>query len=213
MNQELSSLLSTSEQLLVQQRKEWTEIIIDWETKNKYAVLDPQGHELAFIAERGGGFGTMLLRGIFRSHRSFSIDVIARSKEVLLTLSRSFFWFFSDLEVHAPDGERFGSVHRRFGIFHKRYDLRDDGGHVFATIASPFWRLWRFQLAGTEASIAKKWGGVLREVFTDADTYLIDFARHPWTSAQRAVILATAISIDFDFFENNQGRRGLIGND
>jgi uncharacterized protein YxjI len=212
MSESLPELLAQP-QLMVKQTKEWVEIFIDWETSNKYIVMDTHGDQLAFIAERGGGFGAAIMRGIARSHRAFHIDVFTHSKDILLTLSRKFFWFFSDLEVRSPAGEHFGSVHRRFAIFHKRYDLRDQHGDVFASISSPFWRLWTFQLVGTDAKIAKKWGGVLREVFTDADTYMIDYGTRDWSEAERAVIFAAAISIDFDFFENNQGKRGLLTDD
>lgn len=105
-----------------------------------------------------------------------------------------------------------GGIHRRFGILHKKYDLRDENGQLFARIESPIWRLWTFpvlDLGGQErAVITKRWGGFLREMFTDADNYLVDFMTHPWTIQQRAAIFAAAVSIDFDFFENNQGRRG-----
>lgn len=208
----VQDLVSHYQQLYVQQRKEWIEIVVDWETTNKYAVLDQSGAEVAFIAERGGGWITRLKRWFFRSHRAFEIDVLSKSSQVLLHLSRPFFWFFSDLAVSSPQGEKFGSVHRRFGVLFKKYDLRDEMGQVFARVKSPIWRLWTFpvqDLSGqTRSTIAKRWGGVLREVFSDADTYQVDFGSHPWTPAQKAVLFAAAISIDFDFFENNQGSRG-----
>lgn len=210
MKPELVDLLTHHSTLFIQQRKEWTEIVIDWETSNKYAILDSQRGEQGFIAERGGGFATKLKRLLLRSHRPLDIDVLSRTSEVLLHLSRAFFWFFSDLDVKSPEGERFGSVHRRFGILRKIYDLKDETGHVFARIESPIWRLWTFPVVGTQAVISKKWGGALRELFTDADTYRVDFSDHPWSNPQRAVLLAAAISIDFDFFENNQGRGGLL---
>ena len=50
----------------------------------------------------------------------------------------------------------------------------------------------------------------MRELFTDADTYRIAFEVGSWTLEQRLVVFAAAISIDFDFFENNQGRGGTI---
>ena len=62
---------------------------------------------------------------------------------------------------------------------------------------------------GQTATISKKWGGALREVFSDADTFRIEFGTASWTEEQRAVLLAAAISIDFDFFENNQGSGGI----
>ena len=58
------------------------------------------------------------------------------------------------------------------------------------------------------ANIAKKWGGALREVFTNADAFLIDYGAANWKAHERAVIFAAAISIDFDFFEQNKGGAG-----
>ena len=37
------------------------------------------------------------------------------------------------------------------------------------------------------------------------NTYRVELAPMPWTEEQRVVLLAAAVSIDFDFFENNQG--------
>ena len=53
------------------------------------------------------------------------------------------------------------------------------------------------------ARISKKWSGLLKEYFTDTDNFMVEFGTKAWSAAQRAVIVATAISIDFDFFENN----------
>jgi hypothetical protein len=209
MRKELLSILEHP-QLFVQQRKEWVEIVVDFETRNKYAILDAAKNQIGFIAERSGRFLDVLKRMFLRSHRPFVVEVLDQAGTRILHLSRSFFWFFSDLEVTSEEGERYGSLHRRFGILHKIYDLRDEHGQVFGRIESPIWRLWTFPVVGTRAAISKKWGGALREVFTDADTYLIDYADQDWTPAQRAVILAAAVSIDFDFFENNQGSRGIF---
>jgi uncharacterized protein YxjI len=144
------------------------------------------------------------------------MELMDNAGETLLRLSRNFFWFFSDLTIARPSGEVLGSVHRRFGFIHKKYDLRDASGRLFATVSSPIWRLWTFPIIGTSgqshgAEVAKKWGGALREIFTDADTFRVNFGSGSWSEAERAVILACAISIDFDFFENNQGSSGVAG--
>jgi uncharacterized protein YxjI len=206
--------IASSSKLFVQQRKEWAEILIDWETANKYAVLDEQKRQIGYIAERSDGFWTHVKRWFLRSHRGFRIEVLGPAGERVLTLTRAFFWFFSDLLVLGPEGARHGEVRRRFGILRRKYDLVDETGRTFARIASPIWRIWTFAVrdeSGTErAVISKKWGGALTEIFTDADTYMVDFGDHPWSEGQRAVIFAAAISVDFDFFENNQGRGGLL---
>jgi hypothetical protein len=56
------------------------------------------------------------------------------------------------------------------------------------------------------AVITKKWRGLVTEYYTDADSFGLDFGTCEWTLAQRAVIFAAMISIDYDYFENNPGR-------
>ena len=88
---------------------------------------------------------------------------------------------------------------------------------VFATIKSPLWRFWTFPLLDAEgrevARIEKRWSGFFKEVMSDADKFEVDVGTHAWTLAERAVIFAAAISIDFDFFENNQNKaaRSFLG--
>ena len=70
---------------------------------------------------------TTLKRFFLRSHRPLDIDVFDGQQQAVLHLTRSFFFFFSDLEVLEPaSGTKFGSIHRRFGIIYKKYDLYDN---------------------------------------------------------------------------------------
>ena len=83
-----------------------------------------------------------------------------------------------------------------------------------ASLKSPFWRIWTFPIkdgVGRSAGkITKKWSGLLKEAFTDADTFAVDFEDYPWNKEQKPLLLATAISIDFDYFEENSGNGGGI---
>lgn len=202
------TFLATHPQLSLKQRKEWVEIFIDFETRNQYAVRGAGGEEVGTLAEEGGGFGATLKRWLLRSHRPLEAALCDRTGAVVLRLSRPFFFLFSDLHVRDVNGQPIGSVHRRFGILHRKYDLRDSFGRTFARVKSPIWRIWTFFVKaedGRDATIGKKWGGLLREAFADADTFGIDFSQATWAAEERAVIFSAAVSIDFDFFENNQG--------
>jgi len=210
----LAQFFASPPAFFIRQRKEWAEILVDYETKNQYQVMDEGQRELAIVVERAGGFFDFLRRGFLRSHRPLEIDLVDPGGQGILHLSRSFFFFFSDLDVLDADGTKVGSVQRRFGIVFKKYDLADANGEVFARIKSPLWRLWTFpvnDLSGEQRSvITKRWGGAMREVFTDADVFMVDYAAAPWTDEQRATVFAAAISIDFDFFENNQANDGML---
>ena len=198
--------LTATPQLFIKQQKEWAEILVDFETANRYEIMDANKQKVGMIAERGGGFMRTIQRMVLRSHRPLEIDVFDMQQNAILHFARSFFFFFSDLHVTAG-GQSLGSVHRRFGIIYKKYDLIDETGAVFARISAPLWRIWTFPLinsaGATVGEISKKWSGLLAEVFTDADSFLVNYGEESWTHSQRAVILAAAISIDFDFFEDN----------
>jgi len=202
--------LTHSSQLVVKQIRELTEIFLGLETRNKYAIFDETGAPCGTVVERGSGVAHFLRRIFFRSHRPFDIDIFGSAGQPVLALSRPFFFFFSDIGVTRSTGEFLGSAHRRFGIINKRYDLRDAQGNTFATVRSSLFKIWTFAIRDMQdqevSRISKKWTGVLKEVFTDADNFLVEFGTAPWSPAQRAVILATSISVDFDFFENNNNR-------
>lgn len=209
-----SAIFADYPQLFVRQRKEWTEIMIDWETKNQYTILDVHQNEVGTVVEKSGGIADFLARSFLRSHRPFEIGVFDSNGGLALKLMRSFFFLFSNMEIQDPTGRTLGRVQRRFGLLYRKYDLYDEAGILFARIKGPLWKIWTFPVVSTsgigEASITKRWGGALREIFTDADSFLIDFMQGQWSEQQRRVIFSAAISIDFDFFENNQANDGFI---
>jgi uncharacterized protein YxjI len=210
----LREVLEKAEVYFVRQKKEWTEIVVDFETRNQYEVIDEAGQTVGTVSEVSSGVGGFLKRNFFGSHRALDIRVHDASGEPLFRFSRSFFFLFSSLLVIAEGGAPIGRIERRFGLLYKKYDLVDRDQRVFAHVKSPLWRLWTFparHVNGTStARIEKKWGGALREVFADADTFRVAIETGDWNPAERLVLFATALSIDFDFFENNQGSRGLL---
>jgi uncharacterized protein YxjI len=207
---DLTQALTSGSQLVVKQKRELTEVFLGFETRNRYLVFDQTGAPCGSIEEQGTGIGALLKRIFLKSHRSFVIHVSDASGKLLLEFSRPFFFFFSDIAVRVPNGPTLGTAHRRFGILHKNYDLRDPNGQIFAKIRSSVFKIWTFAVRdrdGNEvARISKKWTGLLKEYFTDSDNFMIEFGTKQWTPAQRAIIFATAISIDFDFFENNNSK-------
>lgn len=207
----LAVLLAWPVMVIEQHARHWWEILLNWEQANQYHICNNEGRNLGLMEEHSTGFLNALMRVFLGSHRPLDITVnLYQRDEVVLELRRSFFFFFSDLDVITAEGRRLGSVHRRFGIIYKRYDLLDESGRVFARIASPLWRLWTFPIFNMDgekvAVISKKWSGLAKEYFTDADNFALDFGEVDWNLPQKAVIFAAALSIDFDFFENNNNR-------
>tara|TARA_Y100000385_G_C13067044_1_gene627208 strand:- start:721 stop:1374 length:654 start_codon:yes stop_codon:yes gene_type:complete len=209
----IEDLIQSSSEFMIKQKKEWLEILSGFESKNNYQIYNSDKEQLGFISEIGSGFLKVLSRLFLRSHRPFEIKISNNEGHELLSVHRPFFWFFSDLYVEY-NGKKYGSIHRRFSGIYKTYSILDPMGVEIFQIKSPIWRLWTFpilnKLGNRVGVISKKWQGVIKEVFTDADAFFIDLNSPELTIDQRILLFVSGISIDFDFFEQNQGSGSLL---
>jgi uncharacterized protein YxjI len=198
--------------LIVKQTHEIVEIVVNFETANRYIIMDETGNLLGRIIEKGGGLWNIIKRNFFRSHRPFEVHIYDNENTELLVLKRSFYFFFSDLYIYKKN-RKIGHVRRRFKLFGTKYDFNNGEGRTFASIHAGIFRIWKFpivnKMGASAGHIVKKWrgfdlGGILTEAFTDADTFLIDYGQENWSQEQKEIILSAAVAVDFDHFENNQ---------
>jgi len=191
--------LAAVDSLIVRQKKEWTEILTGFETKNKYAVMDPAGNELYFAAEVGTGF---LSRNFLQSLRPWTIQVLDRGGGVVLEVKRSFRFYFHRADVLDGQGNLLGSVRKRFSMLRRIYTVYDAGQEVFE-LFGPIFHPWTFRIRrdGQEiGKITKRWSGVLKEAFTDADNFGVAFPPEA-DPARKALLLGAVFLIDFVHFE------------
>jgi uncharacterized protein YxjI len=189
--------------LVLRQRKELAELL-GYESRNKYEVLDPHGTVLLYAAEQGKGLGAMFARQLFGHWRSYEIHVFDSARNVLLRAVHPFRWFFQRLEVFDGSGRFLGALQQRWAFFSKRFDVEDASGRVLLQVSSPFWRPWTFpfERAGQRvASVVKKWSGALTELFTDADSFRIEYEQPGLSPDERALLLCAGVFIDMQYFE------------
>lgn len=190
--------------LKLRQRKELAEFF-GYESRNKYEVCDPNGQVILYAAEQGSGLGAAFMRQVLGHMRTFEVHVFDNARNLVVRAVHPFRFFFQRLEVFAADGRPLGALQQRFAFFYKSFDVNDAQGNTLMTVRSPFWRPWTFtfQRGGQDvATVAKKWGGTLTEVFTDADSFRIDFASPQLDPDARALLLAAGLFIDLQYFEN-----------
>ncbi len=201
--------LANYQELVVRQTKEMLEIFTGFETANRYRILTPEGEEAMFCYEESG----MLSRQFMGSHRPLNLHVVDKEGQPILNANRSFFWFFSHLNVQDGSGTPLGSLHRKFAMLSRRFALLDSGGQQIAGLNGRVFRPYTFTLnnaSGQEMGrIVKQWGGILREGFTDADTFSIQFSDVERSQEIRLLLIASAFAIDLDFFENKGSRAGI----
>ena len=69
------------------------------------------------------------------------------------------------------------------------------------------WFAWDFHITdskGTEiGTVSKKWGGLVKEIFTDSDKYVVNISDSLTEENQRIAVLSTAVVIDMILKEQN----------
>jgi hypothetical protein len=53
--------------------------------------------------------------------------------------------------------------------------------------------------------VCDRWGGLIKELYTDVDTFIVNFPSAA-DGPDRALLLGATFLLDFLFFENNQRR-------
>ena len=191
--------LTRYSELVIRQQIEQMEIFTPFETANRYSVHTSDGAQLMHAYEESGD----MTRQFAGSRRPLSIHVVESDGAPVLHASRDFFWFRSHLRVDA-DGRRIGALNRVFGLGRK-FALVDQNDREITRLTSGLFRPHTFvaQSAGGEiARVTKQWSGFGREMFTDADTFVVQFTDTSTDNDFRLLMLASAFAIDLDFFEN-----------
>ncbi len=125
-------------------------------------------------------------------------------RDVLLQLRRPFRFFFSLLNVQNKEGSSLGHIERKLAIFSKQYCVYNEEGQEVYEIYGPFIRPWTFEIkqeGRVVGKITKKWSGLLKETFSDADNFGIEFPKKA-SCAEKVLLLGAVFLIDFCHFEN-----------
>jgi Scramblase len=198
--------------LRVRQIHEWGEILVGWETRNRYEASGLDGNFMLYIGETGEGWGNALLRNLW-PFRRVELECMTQGGTRALSIEQPWTFFFTYVEVKAWDGRLLGTLQQRFGLLRRTFDLCSPGGAVLATLEGPLWRPWTFyvkQHGETVATIRKQWSGLGKEMFTDADHFGVEFHPGLTDTRLRQMVLAATLMVDLCYFEERSSSGSLF---
>ena len=199
--------IAAQKSILIKQRRETIEIL-GFETRNKYEILTADGKSMGFAAEQQKGILGILLRQVFGHWRRFDINIFDTERKLHFVATHPFRFYFQRLEVKDELGKIMGHLERQFSILSKKFMVYNQNNEVSSSMYSGLFKIWTFPFKrnGKDiAKISKKWGGVGREVFFDADSFLLEFLDESLSPEEKVVLLNAAVFVDLMYFENNQG--------
>ena len=202
-----AAAFASFQRLTVRQRKRWVEILLSLELRNQYDVFDESQRAILHVREEGSGFLSFLKRIFLGPARPFRASVTdPTGGEVWLTLRRPFRFIFHRLEVFRADGAPAGAVQKRWSWVRRIYDLEDSRGQVVAELFGPILKPWTFEIrvrGQQRGAIRKRWSGLAKEVFTDADNFGVELAN--LDPELKVLAFAATVLVDVVHFERAKG--------
>ena len=113
-NHPANSILSNPS-IIVHRQLEMMNVLLGFEQANKYAVLNPEGAHIGYMAEQELGMGNMMARQWLRTHRAFQTHVFDRGGREVLRFHRPFQMINSTIRVFDPVDPQAESAQRSPG--------------------------------------------------------------------------------------------------
>ena len=201
MDQQLQNMLM-QQAIVVHQEVELSGVLVGFDSANKYSLHAPNGQKLAQSAETGG-VGGFFLRQIFRNSRAADVKLFGMNGAEIAEMRKPFRFIFAEIAA-TIGGQEIGRA-KRLSWIGRNYGISVMGVPTFTISSSLFqWRDFRFNVmkGGIHvATIMKRYEGALKMIFTQADTFTIEFHDSSLSLEERFTLLGTTYLIDFDCFE------------
>ncbi|XP_063076513.1 phospholipid scramblase 1-like [Engraulis encrasicolus] len=208
--------LTQVDQLLVHQQVELMELMVGWETNNKYEVKNSLGQRVFFAVEEGDLCG-MLCWGPMRA---FVIHVQDNTGQTVMSVARPLRCnscccpcCLQEVEVQSPRGNPIGYVKQDWHPYLPKFTIQDEKRNSVLKIIGPFcdckcfsdvnFEIKSLDESSTVGRISKQWSGLGNELYTDADNFGVQFPMD-MDVKMKATILGACFLIDFVFFEHTK---------
>lgn len=98
-------------------------VLVGFEQANKYAIVDPLGNPIGYIAEEDTTMVKTMSRQLLKTHRPFKASVLDLEGNEILKIHRPFAFINSRIMISTPDDRLIGEVQQEWHLIRRRYNL------------------------------------------------------------------------------------------
>lgn len=172
-----------------------------------YDILDAQSQKPVALAKEKPGGWILFLRFLVNKQMLPTTVEVRQGEEgpLLFKLHRGFTFFRSKVDVIDGDGKRIGWFKSKILSLGGGFYVYDNQDQQLAEVSGD-WKGFNYKFTGPEnrelGIVTKKWGGVAKELFTSADTYMVSLTGASGAGpVAKILLLAAALAIDVVFKE------------
>jgi len=177
-----------------------------------YDIFDGDTQKPIGIAEENiGALKKMLRWFISKTWMGTTIEVReVPSNELVLTIRRGAYLIRSRVEVHTAAGELIGYFKSKVLSWSGGFWVYDKNDQQFAEVKGNFigfkYRVLTPDGKVELGKVSKNWGGMMKEIFTSADTYMIEVADDLKSNpVSKMLVLAACLATDMIFKSESKG--------
>lgn len=223
--------LTQINQLLVHQQIEMMELVLNWESKNRYQIKNTMGQQVYFASEESDTCG----RQCCGPNRAFTMHITDNMGQEVIRVSREFRCCSRyncnccicgdccahEITVEAPPGQVIGYIKQVCSCWIPRFFVLDATRQPVLVIDGPCcicngaccvqdqdFMVRPVDGGDTIGKLTKQYSGFFNEFFTTSDNFNVSFPMDLDVKV-KATMLAGIFLIDFMFFED-KGDRGEL---
>ena len=174
---------------------------------NTYKVFNEQGEQIGAVQQRLTTGQKILRLFVGKPMLPFKLEIVDQNELIQATISRGWTFFMSKILVQDANGADVAIIKQKFKFFKPTFKIEDTAGSLIAEINGD-WKAWSFSIKDDKGleigSISKKWGGVMKEIFTTADKYNVHIDLTYNQTKHRIAIISAAITIDMVLKESSK---------
>ena len=188
-----------------------------FKSHHSYDIFDGDTEVQIGVAEEKIDFLTNMLRW-FVSKQLMPTRVEVREipdNSLVFTISRGWYLFRSRVEIHDADGLMVGYLKSKIFSFSGGFHVYDKNDKQFAEVKGNLFG-FNYRVLTPDhdfemGKVTKKWGGIAKELFTSADTYMVevndDLQEQP---IGKMLVLAAALATDMIFKSGSNTAGNLL---